>query len=380
MDASRKTVLVVDDKPANLDVMRTILKGFHVKAALGGEHAIDIARKTPSLGLVLLDINMPDMDGYEALSKLQSIPGNEKVPVIFVTARKETCDEEKGLALGAVDYITKPVVPAIVRARVKTHLELYGARHEADQLLSKTLVGSIKVLMDILALLNPDAFHRATRLREAAGALAERLELPALWRFQIAAMFSQIGYFNVPPSVMDKHFKREGLSLEEKQLLSSGPLIGQELLDRIPRLEEVGAMIGQQEAPLDPKLAQADFADWNSASLGGHLLKTVIEFDRRLSLHQSPQVVLEEMSKHNKDYLPAMVLGLLAVHQAKPIQVERNVKLSELEEGMVLRQEIKTGWGMTLAPKNSPVSGTLLNQLLRLSKEISIQEPIRVLG
>ena len=121
----RATILVVDDTPDNLALMSSLLKdAYKVKIANGGEKALKIAASDPPPNLILLDIMMPGMDGYEVCRRLKGDPETMNIPVIFLTARSEVEDEKKGLELGAVDYITKPVSPPIVMARVKNHLAL----------------------------------------------------------------------------------------------------------------------------------------------------------------------------------------------------------------------------------------------------------------
>jgi putative two-component system response regulator len=125
-DAMNKpTILVVDDVPENIDILGGILKDeYRVRAATNGPSALSLVAKSPP-DLILLDIMMPGMDGYEVCRMLKSQQSSRKIPVIFVTAMGEVEDESRGFAVGCVDYITKPVSPAIVRHRIKTHLALY---------------------------------------------------------------------------------------------------------------------------------------------------------------------------------------------------------------------------------------------------------------
>jgi len=125
----KPTVLVVDDTPDNLALMSGLLKDqYKVKIANNGERALKVALTGPPPDLILLDIMMPVMDGYETCRHLKSTPETRDIPVIFLTAKAEVEDEARGFELGAVDYITKPVSPPIVLARVKTHLQLKRVR------------------------------------------------------------------------------------------------------------------------------------------------------------------------------------------------------------------------------------------------------------
>jgi putative two-component system response regulator len=129
-DESKKdTILIVDDTPENIALMSSLLKGtYKTKVATNGKKAIQVASSDDPPDLILLDIMMPEMDGYEACRHLKSNPKTVDIPVIFLTAKSQIEDEQMGLELGAVDYITKPISPPIVLARVKTHLQLKKVR------------------------------------------------------------------------------------------------------------------------------------------------------------------------------------------------------------------------------------------------------------
>jgi len=125
----KPTVLVVDDTPDNLSLMSDLLEEeYRVKIANNGEKALKVAFSADPPDIILLDIMMPVMDGYEACRHLKADSTTRDIPVIFLTAKSEVADEMKGFALGAVDYITKPISPPVVLARVKTHLELKKVR------------------------------------------------------------------------------------------------------------------------------------------------------------------------------------------------------------------------------------------------------------
>lgn len=126
---SAPTILIVDDTPENLSVLSELLQPhYQVRAANSGRRALQVAASAPRPDLILLDVMMPEMDGYTVLTRLRDDPATAAIPVIFVTALDRISDEERGLALGAVDYISKPIKPALVLARVKIHLDLKAAR------------------------------------------------------------------------------------------------------------------------------------------------------------------------------------------------------------------------------------------------------------
>ncbi|MDV2079013.1 diguanylate cyclase domain-containing protein [Marinobacter xestospongiae] len=136
-----QTVLLVDDVPANLDVLLEHLRsdGVRLLAATSGLEALALARQNPP-DLILLDVMMPNMDGYEVIRQLKGHTATRDIPVIFVTAMSDAVDEAKGLALGAVDYIAKPFVVPVLKARVNNHLEL---KRKSDLLAQLALVDGL---------------------------------------------------------------------------------------------------------------------------------------------------------------------------------------------------------------------------------------------
>src|SRR5271163_553912 len=150
----KKTVLLVDDAPANIQIANSILKDIYkVRIATSGAKALELAKVTPLPDLILLDVMMPEMDGYEVCTQLKLDPATRDIPVIFLTGQTEVEDETKGFDVGAVDYIHKPLSPAIVKARVQTHLVLRGIREQlALQLLAiqKELETAREIQLSIL--------------------------------------------------------------------------------------------------------------------------------------------------------------------------------------------------------------------------------------
>jgi adenylate cyclase len=162
----KKTILVVDDTPANIALLVEALKAeYRTKVATGGERALAMALGDDPPDLILLDIMMPQISGYEVCERLKADPRTSAIPVIFVTAMGEVEDEERGLALGGVDYVTKPISPPIVRARVRTHLALY---EQARQLAARA---------------RELAEWNATLERRVADGVAEMEKLQRLKRF-----------------------------------------------------------------------------------------------------------------------------------------------------------------------------------------------------
>lgn len=140
MQAEMPTLLIVDDSAENLQVLTSLLKDtYKIKVAKQGEKAIEISRQQPKPDLILLDIMMPGMTGFEVCEILKNDPETQTVPIIFLTALNEAADETKGFQLGGADFIIKPFNPDIVKARIKTHIDLQIERRKSESLLKVLL-------------------------------------------------------------------------------------------------------------------------------------------------------------------------------------------------------------------------------------------------
>jgi len=163
---NKATILIVDDIASNIQILATILNNeYQLKVATDGQRALELAIQEPLPDLILLDIEMPSMNGYEVLQRLRDIKEARDIPVIFVTANTTTENEEKGLILGAVDYITKPVKPVIVKARVNTQIVL---KKQKDELIYIAFHDKLTGLYNRYYLMKAgeSKFSRATRHNE----------------------------------------------------------------------------------------------------------------------------------------------------------------------------------------------------------------------
>ncbi|MDO9241818.1 MAG: response regulator, partial [Methylicorpusculum sp.] len=168
--SSNATILVVDDQPANLQILAEILQNqYDVRIAINGEKALQIAQQNNKPDLILLDVKMPGLDGYQVLAELRRDEKTCHIPVIFVTAQHDVDNETRALAAGAVDFISKPINPQVVCARVNTHLTL-RQREIAFQQLNTELENRIKERTRQVETLNTALQERATQAETANAA------------------------------------------------------------------------------------------------------------------------------------------------------------------------------------------------------------------
>lgn len=244
MEINNKSVLVVDDTQENIDILKGILsEHYAVKVATGGRLALKVAFSPKPPDLILLDVMMPEMDGYEVIRLLKEDDRTRNIPVIFVTAKSEVEDEAHGFSLGAADYITKPVSASIVLARVKTHLELYDhTRHlerlvqEQTQYLIDKATELRETRLEIIRRLGRAAEYRdnetgmhVIRLSHFTRLLAKKAGLTDFEAEQImyASLMHDVGKIGIPDQILLKPGK---LTEEEFEVIKRHPEIGAEII------------------------------------------------------------------------------------------------------------------------------------------------------
>ena len=236
-DLDRINILVVDDTPGNIDILSGILrKDYKVKAALNGMKALEIASQEPRPDIILLDIMMPDMDGYQVCEALKSNPFTSNIPVIFITAKNEEKDEEHGLKLGAVDYITKPISPAIVLARVKTHLALYNQNLALEDKVRQRTEELQHTRLEIIERLgrasefkdNETGLH-VIRMSHYSRIIAAQMDFDEEWVDLIfhAAPMHDVGKIGIPEAIL---CKPGALNDDEWIMMKRHPSIGADII------------------------------------------------------------------------------------------------------------------------------------------------------
>ncbi len=249
----RPTILVVDDTPANLSLLGQILKNdYRVKLANHGQRALDLATAAPP-DLVLCDVMMPEMNGFEVCRRLKANPATARIPVIFVTATMDVEDERIGFEVGAVDYIHKPITPPIVLARIKTHLRIKGwqdfmedqsawlqqeVARQVEQVL-QLQSASIHVMVSLAEFRDEDTGNHIRRTQEYVRRLGEWMmrqgrhatELTPTTVDQIAqaAPLHDIGKIAIPDHIL---LKPGQLNAEEFEIMKTHSLRGYEILEQ----------------------------------------------------------------------------------------------------------------------------------------------------
>ncbi len=257
----KAVILVVDDQVQNIELLEAYLgpQGYSIIRAESGEEALTKLVDN-GIDLILLDVMMPGMDGFEVIRKIRQSNDTLLLPIILVTALKDSEQKVKGIEAGCDDFISKPVDKIELLARVKSLLkvkayndlmsnyreELKSEVAKSNAVMQKTLQGSIKILVDTLSLVNPEAYNSSIEAKKMTRILCERLKLEGAWEYEIAAMLSHSGLSTMPPEIINKYRKNMPFNSKEKLLFKTHPAIARKLIVNIPKLEAVAEAIGFQ--------------------------------------------------------------------------------------------------------------------------------------
>lgn len=299
------TVLVVDDVKTNLMIMGQSLKGlYQIREASSGAQCLKLARSEPQPDLILLDVIMPDLDGYEVCKALKSDPATTDIPIIFVTGKDSDADEQLGLELGAVDYITKPIRPAIVRARVYTHIQL---KQQRDRLQSMAMHDQLTGL------------YNRHFLIECA---SQRLAKVARHRNPMTVVLLDVDHFK---RVNDSY----GHYMGDKVLIAVARLLATNT-----RKEDVVARLGGEEFVI---LMDCSL---DSAAAKIEHLRSLLEALEPEGIQVTGSFGLVEASPYNADFSHLLVLADDGVYRAKT--QGRNCVVCCRAEASLLRSKVST--------------------------------------
>lgn len=244
----KQRILIVDDTPDNIHILMNTLKDeYAILAATNGEKALTLATAEPTPDIILLDVMMPGIDGYEVCAQLKNDVRTKNIPVIFITALTEEENEAKGLALGAVDYVTKPFRPAIVKARVRNHLELKRYRDDLEEIVEQQVdeiadshMSTIFALSKLAESRDGDTGKHLERVQHYCRVLAENLGSKEKFKSLIdndyietivfASPLHDIGKVAIPDSVLCKQGK---LTDEEYTVMKSHTTRGAETIQEV---------------------------------------------------------------------------------------------------------------------------------------------------
>jgi DNA-binding response OmpR family regulator len=372
-------VLLVDDEQRLLDGLRRNLRGrYAISTATSGQEGLtalsDSVAEGTGFAVVVSDMMMPGMSGSEFLAQARVVAPDAVLMILSGQADLTSTITAVNNA-NLFRFLTKPIEPADLITALDAALRQHELVTSERELLQNTLTGAIDVLTDVLSMASPGASQRTERVRTVVRVAAEMLFLQDDWRLPVAAMLSHIGCIAVPGAVLDQVAAGQELEPAERAMWRSHPLVGQRLLERIPRLAEVARWVGSQ--PTSQAAADADGEP--DPDVSGNLLPAVAA----LLLHHDAGIAPRDASRqlaHSGRYPTAVLEAVLAaVGHTIPRGLPVEMRVQGLRPGMVIDEDVQTSGGLVLVRQGERATEVLIARLTNFAATVGIQEPFRVL-
>ena len=374
---SEKILCVDDDEHLLMGWQRMLRKMFQLSVATSGQEGLDILAADGPFAIVCADMSMPGMSGIEFLAQVRkTYPDTVRVMI--------TGHADFEVAMSAVNegrifrFLTKPVPQETMITTLQSGIDQHLLVTAERSLLEETLKGSVKVLTEILGMVNPNAFSQATRIRSYVQHIVGMMDLRNGWRYTLAAMLSQVGCVALPPDILTKVNQGEELTEAERKMFADHPKIGAELLSNIPRLEPVARMIrGQQTGQIDGRTQKTMSSRGDEIQLGAQILQAGLAYDRLVSQSLGRDEVIRELEA-DATFNPDVIKALKSLESEEDSLQITKLTVLDLRSGMIAMEDIKAINGLILLPKGQEVTHTVLARLRNFAVGLGIVEPFRI--
>jgi response regulator RpfG family c-di-GMP phosphodiesterase len=366
-------VLCVDDEPRVVEGLALHLRrDYQVLTANGAQKALQVLKENGAPAVIVSDMRMPGMDGATLLKHVRHL--HPETTRILLTG-----DPGRDVAMAAVNegqifrYLTKPCPPDQLRAAIEAGVTHHRLLIAERVLLQETLIGCIRALIDILAITNPVAFGRATRVKRLAAELAAAVGTTGFWQLEAAAMLSQIGYISLPTELVEKLYYGKRLTAEERVLADGAPQVAQKLLGRIPRLEPVMEILAASQQ------VKGDVPE-GLIKVGAGILRLVLEYDTHIAqgrpVNEAIAAIRSQTLRHDAKLVERLEWLVGASVGAQELT---EVAVGDLVPGMVFMDDLRTHVGTLLVPTGFEVTETFLERMRNFGPGI-LQERVRVMA
>lgn len=373
-------ILIVDDSPLMIDVLRNILpKTIKRQIALNGIFALKLLKNSVDLpDLILLDILMPGLDGYEVCKEIKADSRLKEIPVIFISGLDETFDKVKAFQVGAIDFITKPFQKEEVIARINTHLEVSNSKKVVAKLYSETIQGIMGAMSDMLALANPQVARVSNSMKTYSEKVMQELGIKDTWDLKSACVLSGLGMLSGDMKGSQnscvENPKISDINSEIDQAYHSLNL-SNEIIQKIPKFDAITKIIEKSMAPLDQKYWEIPAKDLEPAVLKGQILRILIYYIYRFQKEKNHIGIIEEMKNSEEEFYTREILEVLAKIQKDLIESEvLNLTMDELLPKMILVEDLYCPDGRMMLKSGFELS----NEMIMLIKNLGVLNNVTV--
>lgn len=358
-------ILLVDDEPSVLASYTRSLHGkFDVVTAVGAQAGLEALERAGPFAVVVSDLRMPEQSGIEFLAQVR-----ERAPTtvrMLLTGCAEVQSAIEAINEGRVfRFLTKPCPPETLIKVIHAGVDQYELVTAERDLLERTLSGSVKLLTDVLAVANPPAFGRATRLSRLVRSMGAQLGSGPSWQTELAARLSQLGCIAIPDGIMLRASRGEPLAPHEEQMLAAHPALGSNLVANIPRLDEVARIILYQGKRYDGGGYPKDEVAGVAIPLGARLLHVALAYDASLQSGKLQHAAVIELRRDPGCFDPLVLSALERAVEREAGYSLRRMAIDELRPGMLINEDVVSVGGGLLVSRGQEVNAALIAKLKR---------------
>ena len=329
--------------------------------------------------VVMSDQRMPQMTGVQLLAHARTV-----APATVRVLLTGQADMESAIAAvnegNIFRFLTKPCPTDVLLNALDACCKQHRLITSEKVLLEQTLQGSIKALVDILALVNPLAFGRATRVRQSVEQLMTHFHIRERWPVEVAAMLSQIGCVALPAATLDKLYKGETLEKPEQEMVARMPDVVEQCLSNIPRIDSVRDVLRHASSQFAHAKQRSDAAIEAELPWGARALKVALDFDLLESGGSTSNHPMAIMRGRKGWYDPEILQAFAALRgNPQDTSLMLEVAIRDVSVGMVFGEDLKSGKGLLLIARGQEVTPALLERMRNFSSELAIREPVPML-
>lgn len=370
---AEKILLVDDDRNVLDGFRRSLSREFLFETALGAQEALELIKAKGPYAVVVSDMRMPGMDGVQLLSQIKAVSPDTIRVMLTGTTDRDT-------AINAINegsifrFLSKPCAKELMAKTITAAVVQYRLVTAEKQLLEQTLSGSLQVLTEVLSLVNPAAFSRAERARRYMHHVVTAMKLGNPWRYEVAAMLSQLGCVTLAPETVDAVYRGETLAPHEQVQYDAHPVVAYNLVAKIPRLEPIAWMIEHQNRAV----AEDEAVEDGDMRQGAEILRLILAYERSIHRGMSRTEAAHQLARQNRNFSPEFFQALVTLDPNSEESEIRRCAIDDLAPGMVIMQEVRSVGGTLLVSKGQEVTAAVTFKLKNFHERRSIGGEVTV--
>ena len=379
---SERILFVDDDQKILNGISRQFEDDLDLETCNNPVEALELVRKQGPFAVVVSDMRMPEMTGVELLMQVRELaPETVRIMLTGYADVQVTMDAvNEG---NIFRFLSKPCKNEVLENAVRDGLEQYRLIRAEHELLEGTLQGCVKVLSEMLSLVNPLAFGRTSQVQRIAVSITEQMNVECIWDVKIASMLFPLGCITVSEKALECALQGRPLPADDRSSYERHADLARQMLEKIPRLENVASIVAYQDKGFDGTGIPRDDVRGDKIPIGARILKVASDFELAYKKTMDAQSAFKRLREYSRLYDPTVMAALeQALRHGLCRASQHPAPLESLETGMVLAEDVRGVKGQLMMSAGQEITESILQRLANLVRNGVVEEPfmIEVLG